>query len=326
MHFTTNHKQRTLFYLLIFLSTSLLGNPLDSIGIERVNGKVYVIHQVDKGETLYSISKRYDVSMAEIADATPEVKRGLKAGARIRVPYRQPTVDVSSPRIHTVVKGETLFAISQQYGVQYQQIMAWNNLDSPSISIGQKLTIGGPSPKEEKPVNFYAEGKTMHVVQKGEGLYGIGRKYGVSVDELIEWNKLSNSNLSIGQELIVKFGEAKIENGDPRPQLTQKAAQPRVRQYDFDKIQENGLAAMIEGTGGSKMYMALHRTAPVGTLIALRNEMNDQIVFVRVVGKLPDTGVNDRVIIRISETAYHNIGAIDPKFRVELTYLPPKGS
>ena len=146
------------------------------------------------------------------------------------------------------------------------------------------------------------------------------------MDELVEWNGLANSNLSIGQELIVKFGEAQIKDGMARPQLTDKAAQPRVRQYDFDKISENGLAAMIEGTGGGKMYMALHRTAAVGTLIAVRNEMNDQIVFVRVVGKLPDTGVNDRVIIRISEAAYHNIGAIDPKFRVELNYLPEKGS
>lgn len=325
MHFTITHRQRLLFYLFFLLSTSILGNPLDSIGIERINGKVYVIHEVDKGETLYSISRRYDVSMNEIAEATPEVRRGLKAGARIRIPYKQPVAAISESVIHTVVKGETLFAISRKYGVTYQQIMAWNNLDSPSINIGQKLTIGGDTVEEPKPVNYYAEGKTIHVVQKGEGLYGIGRKYGVSVEELLEWNGLENSNLSIGQELVVKFGKSEVKDGVVRPQLTKKAAAPRVRTYDFEKISENGLAAMIEGTGNSKMYMALHRTAPVGTLIAVRNEMNDQIVFVRVVGKLPDTGVNDRVIIRISESAYHNIGAIDPKFRVELTYLPEKG-
>ena len=153
MHFTKTHKQPLLFLILFFSSLSLFANPLDSIGIERINGKLYVIHEVDKGETLYSISKRYDVSMNEIAEATPEVKRGLKAGARIKVPYKQPAVDVSTPKVHTVAKGETLFAISRIYGVTYQEIMAWNNLDSPSISIGQKLTIGGESKVEDKPVN-----------------------------------------------------------------------------------------------------------------------------------------------------------------------------
>lgn len=320
-----NFLKRIIFSILLLalLPFSSHASKIDSIGVETIGGKVYVIHKVERGETLYSISKRYNASMNAIADATPEVKKGLKAGMTIRVPYNQQVSSVSpsgEKKTHTVVKGETLYGISRQYGVTYQQIMEWNELDDLSISIGQRLVIGGPI--EPKPQTYYEEGKTVHIVQQGQGLYAVAREHGVTVEELMEWNNLENSNLALGQELVVKFGEVPSYVAPGRPQLTHKASQPRTKQYLFDKISENGLASMIEGTGDSKMYLALHRTAPIGTLIAVRNEMNDQMVFVRVVGTLPDTGVNSKLVIRISESAYNNIGAIDPKFRVELSYLP----
>jgi rare lipoprotein A (peptidoglycan hydrolase) len=84
------------------------------------------------------------------------------------------------------------------------------------------------------------------------------------------------------------------------------------------------MAATIEGGVDDKTYFGMHRTIPVGSLVAVRNEMNDQMVLVRIVGKLPDTGINDKVIIRLSESAVKQLRAIDPKFRVEITYLRPE--
>jgi rare lipoprotein A (peptidoglycan hydrolase) len=83
---------------------------------------------------------------------------------------------------------------------------------------------------------------------------------------------------------------------------------------------ESGIAELIEGTEGNRKYLALHRTAPVGTILKVRNEMNNREVFVRVMGKLPETSVNDKLVIKISRSAYDRLGAIDPRFRVELTY------
>ena len=54
----------------------------------------------------------------------------------------------------------------------------------------------------------------------------------------------------------------------------------------------------------------------------VKNEMNGQEVFVRVLGRLPDTGVNKNVLIKISKSAYERLGAIDPKFRVSISYIP----
>ena len=87
-----------------------------------------------------------------------------------------------------------------------------------------------------------------------------------------------------------------------------------------DEVIEAGLAELIEGTEGNRKYLAMHRTAPVGTILKVRNEMNNREVFVRVMGKLPDTAVNDKLIIKLSRSAYDRLGAIDPRFRVELTY------
>lgn len=311
-------------FVLLILSFSLLNgrliaSPADSIRVETINGQLYVIHKVDKGETLYSISRRYGASMNDIAEASPDVKNGLKAGMTIRVPYKKKQA-TTTKKTHTVAKGETLYAISRIYGVTYKQLMIWNDLDNTELKIGQRLAISGPI--EEKPENYYQQGKTIHIVQQGEGLYAVAREHDVTVEELMEWNNLESGALQLGQELIVKYGDIPNYVAPGRPELTMEASKPQVRQYEIEKISESGMAALIEGTADNKKYLALHRTAALGTLIAIRNEMNNQMVFVRVVGVLPDTGINSKVIIRISEAAYNNIGAIDPKFRVELSYLP----
>jgi rare lipoprotein A (peptidoglycan hydrolase) len=89
------------------------------------------------------------------------------------------------------------------------------------------------------------------------------------------------------------------------------------------EVQENGMAASIEGEE-DQTYLGMHRDIPIGTLVAVRNEMNDQVVFVRIVGKLPDTGINEKVIIRLSQGAVQQLLTIDPKFRVEISYLRPQ--
>jgi rare lipoprotein A (peptidoglycan hydrolase) len=87
-----------------------------------------------------------------------------------------------------------------------------------------------------------------------------------------------------------------------------------------DEVVQAGLAELIEGTEGNRKYLALHRTAPVGTILKVRNEMNNREVFVRVMGPLPDTAFTDKLIIKISKSAYDRLGAIDSRFRVEVTY------
>jgi len=314
-----------LFIFGVILITSLQGAarneaPADSVGIETINGKIYVIHEVEEGETLYAIAARYGASMNAIARVSPEVKSGLHSGMRILVPYKPKAKTPDSVFVHTVKQGETLYSISRLYKVSYQQIMKWNAMPSTDIEVGQQLTIGGE--EKPKPEDIKRDGLLVHVVQPGEGLFAVSRLHRVSLDSLVAWNHLESTALSVGQELIVGpipvIDETEIIHPPRVEEDTVMTPQP-VR--EMHKIIKSGLAAMIEGTGDNGTYLGLHRTAPTGTIVMVKNEMNDQAVFVRIVGKLPDTGVNDKVIIRLSEAAYKTIGAIDPKVRVVVSYF-----
>jgi len=303
----------------------IVGSPLDSLRLEYIDGKAYIFHQVDPGETLYAISRRYKSSMNAIAEATPAVKKGLHDGMILQIPYKPLVNETVEQQEHIVVKGETLYSISRIYDISVVQIMEWNDLLSSELEIDQVLKIGGKSPPQK--IDYELDGLRIHVVQAGEGLYALARNFEVTVDELVEWNELESSSLNLGQEVIVgKPGRQSIVEDDtlvveegPTVENVAAVFVPKI------KVQENGLAAIIEGED-NQTYLAMHRDAPIGTLVAVRNEMNDQVVFVRIVGKLPDTGVNEKVIIRLSQGAVKQLHAIDSRFRVEINYLKAEGS
>ena len=344
--------------------------PQDSIGTETVNGKVFVIHSVGEKETLYGISRRYGTSVENILQYNPTADAGLEIGQILKIPYI-PKKTVRSPggTTHTVAAKETMFSISKMYGVTVDEIKQWNNLSDNTLSIGQQLIIKKGSSTPAAPsstgtatavVGVAAAKKGVHTVATKETMYSISRQYNVSVQQLQEWNNLTGTELSIGQELLVAApsGDAVKQNSSAAQTTTpaktspsvptgtvpvvvaaehkketaaQTSAPPKQESKEqtirisesvknSDEVLQNGLAELIEGTSGNRKYLALHRNAPVGTIMKVRNEMNNREVFVRVMGKLPETALNDKLVIKISKSAYDRLGAIDPRFRVEVTY------
>ena len=314
----------SLFGLLILSIQAVWASSPDSLRLETIDGQAYVIHEIDPGETLYSISKRYNASMNAIADANPRVKNGLEDGMIIRVPYKAPVNNDVADRVHIVSQGETLYSISKIYDISVVQIMEWNDLLSSDLEVGQELKIGGTLPPQQ--VDFMRDGMKIHIVQASEGLYALARNYGVTVDELVEWNSLESSALNLGQEIIVGKEGAVVVKVDSTLMEEDSVMEivEEVMPRGTIKTYEDGMAAEIEGGSDDKTYLAMHRTIPIGTLVGVRNEMNHQMVFVRIVGKLPDTGVNEKIIIRLSKSAVSQLMAIDPKFRVEISYLVPE--
>ena len=320
---------RLILMLLIGLGASIANfasaSPIDSLKLVEEDNKWFVVHRVDPKETIYSLSRRYNTPMDEIARYNPEVMSGLKVGVILQIPFKKKTKVVSGTS-HIVKPGETLYAISKLYGISVTDIKKWNELGNNNLAVGQALEVSGE--KTQTTASVSKGGKQIHIVQAGEGLFGISRKYNLSVDDLMEMNGLTSTALSLNQELVVGESKSKIVRNElpkgrrtPLPTRINYSPEP-PKQFLMDQVKEGGVASLIEGTSGNKNYLALHRTAKVGTIMAIRNEMNNQMVFVRVIGKLPDTGVNDRLIIRVSHAAYDQLKAIDPKFRVELTYVP----
>jgi rare lipoprotein A (peptidoglycan hydrolase) len=64
----------------------------------------------------------------------------------------------------------------------------------------------------------------------------------------------------------------------------------------------------------------MHKSAPIGSILQVKNEANGQTVFVKVIGRLPETGTNEKLIIRISRVAYEKLMATGKRFPVEVSY------
>ncbi len=356
----------------------------DSIGIEKVDGKTFIMHRVDEKETLYSLSRKYDVPIYKIIEHNPPTEFGLEIGQMIRIPrlpktettvsrpiatpvreqkHAEVTTTPSPPlnepgadtkaeeeKTHVVEEKQTLFSISRLYNVSVADIKQWNKLTGNDLKIGQELiirvTTGEEAEKTAAPVTV---DENIHIVGPSETLYSISRKYDLSLEELKQWNELVTNDITIGQQLTVvdprgteSRPEEENENSQgaeempkPEPVMVEKERESiersieAAREYEeknaptnFEEVLESGIAEVIEGTDNTRKYLALHRTAKIGTILRVRNDMNDQEVFVRVLGKLPDTGSNQNVLIKLSKAAYNRLGAIDPRFRVTVTYIP----
>ena len=131
------------------------------------------------------------------------------------------TWDTAGGVYHVVEPGETLYSIAKNYGKHYLDVAQWNNIPSPyQISVGQRLLVSQtnlatpppstytPSPVVSQPtvtpVTQPMFDGNYYVVQPGETLYSIARRYSYSVNDIAAWNGiLPPYNLSVGQRLIV---------------------------------------------------------------------------------------------------------------------------
>ena len=103
------------------------------------------------------------------------------------------------------MKGDSLYNIARRYETTVDEIIKLNHLTSINLSIGQKLQI--PETGEEVTVPPSYESYT---VKKGDTLYGIAKKYNLSVDILLKDNNLNSPNLSVGQVLKIRTGTTTI--------------------------------------------------------------------------------------------------------------------
>jgi LysM repeat protein len=183
-----------LFFLVLFASAQ------EPVQVERsgnkviLEGKVYYIHVVKPGQTLYAISRAYNISQKEIAIENPGVMSGLQLGQALKIPVEpslEEEVDTSGldltdaeGKVHVVKNGETLFSISQMYGTEEESILLANpGLNAGNLQPGQSILIpDGEEPGQEAAFN--EEGFVYHKVKRRETLYSIGRFYDVAVDEI----------------------------------------------------------------------------------------------------------------------------------------------
>lgn len=187
------------------------------------NNDEFITHKVTKGDTLWSISKQYNISFELILDLDNiKDKDTLSIDQIIKIP--QGNLPAADYTVHIVEKGDTLWTIAQRYNLTVNLILANNNIsNSELISIGQEMKI--PSHKnavvetnivnqaiiDEKNNNInnnISQPKNtepiIYTVKAGDNLWNISRKYGVSVEVIIDVNNFRDKDfLSLGQKLEI---------------------------------------------------------------------------------------------------------------------------
>lgn len=288
-------------HLVFSISFALLAGTasaaIDSVSVENLNGKKNIVHKVEAKETYYSIARKYYVTPQSVIQFNSN--RSLQIGTILRVPTERPYAEAS---------------------ITSAGIKAESGTTAKVAVIDYKV---GPR----------------------EYLIAIAKKFNTTVEDLKTLNNLSSNNLSIGQIIKVPFGSASSEQLAPPPASpldvpklesrtvstsvdSSKSASERLKlpvaRYGLREVNERGLAIWIsdENLDGTKM-LALHQTAPIGTVIKITNPMTGKSTFAKVVGKFTQNESSKDAIIVVTKATADLIGVIDKRFQVTLIYGVP---
>ena len=152
---------------------------------------------VQKGDTLYSIGRRFNISIDELKRINNLISNTLTIGQVLKL---KEVGQLDNP-IYIVQKGDTLYSIAKNNNISVDELVKINNLANSNLSIGQELYI--PKLEEKIDNNNLSEEYDFYTIKKGDSLWKIAREFDIPLPELIEINNLTNLTLSIGQTLLV---------------------------------------------------------------------------------------------------------------------------
>ncbi len=192
------YKTLPALFLILVISLQSVGQVVVERSKDKViiSGTAYYMHQVKKGETAYSISKAYGITVEELTRENPPALYGINEGQLLRVPYRE-DITITSHRdeskfiYHKLQPGETVYALSKLYGVSENEIVTVNpGIDINKLPVGAEIAV----PRREFKIvrnEFEVEMKTsvFHKVVRGESLSSIAEQYGVTLRELRKENR-----------------------------------------------------------------------------------------------------------------------------------------
>jgi len=179
----------------------------------------------------------------------------------------------------------------------------------------------------------------QYKVSVGETLYSIAKRFNTTVDDIVKLNNLPSSNAVSGQSLKIKLNSANVPVPVPvappivvktdsfsysSPQDSMNAVKFGANKFGLYEKAEKGIAVSFteEGLDPSKK-LALHRTAPVGTVIKITNPMTGKTTFAKVVGRFTDSESTKDAIIVVTKNVADSIGALDKRVHVNISYGSP---
>lgn len=162
-------------------------------------------HTVLKGETLYSISKKFNVTTEDILKANPEVKNGVQENSILTIP-KAAIIGSSSPNKHIIQPKDTKYSVSKKYGISIEELEKLNPEMGTEFEIGTEIRLKKgvvlTLPKSVKTI-VSSENVISHEVEAKETLYSISKKFNISVEDIIAKNPSAKEGLIEGTLLVL---------------------------------------------------------------------------------------------------------------------------
>lgn len=210
-------------------STAIASNTAKIFKEEKVISYKDVVkyHKVKRGDNLGEISDKYGVSVAELKKWNKLRNNNLMTGDKLKIIKNERVVTTVRKEVkadknatetavtsneaienptdfYEVQKGDNLFSIAKKFNVSLEDLKKWNNLNDLNVEQGSKLALVNNDEDPTKEATYKTEVKiTEHIVDRGENLGIIARKYDVSISDIKDWNKIEDNNIQLGAKLIV---------------------------------------------------------------------------------------------------------------------------
>lgn len=238
------------FLRVLCLATILSVAPAGMIVAQSTAG--HFIHTVTKGQSLYSISSMYNVSIADIVKENPGSDTGIKVGQSLKIPQNGD----NQVTFHTIQSGETLYKLSVKYGVSVERICQANpGLSAKNFRVDQVIAIppaakseqvsaevvdqlpSSPAKVEKKDESLKPNCRDMHRVERKETVYSICKQYGITEEELLAANpEIKNKKLKKGKFLCIPYPKETATTSTPiQPQTNLDATLTDAQLFDKNK-------------------------------------------------------------------------------------------
>ncbi|OYT17576.1 MAG: hypothetical protein B7C24_01930 [Bacteroidetes bacterium 4572_77] len=229
----------------------------------------FIYHIVKKKETLYQISRIYNVPSEEIIKLNNLKNDQINPGAYLKIPnayMASPSsnnaastyTDVDNKpsnekyAFYTVQPKETLFTISKRFGISIDALMYLNDLKNDQITNGQRLLIPKKLIMQQGAIQEGKAKYVQHKVKPKQTLYSIAREYAVSMEEIKKINRLTDFNIGIGQMLNIPrqlnqtaYIEHKVHKR--REKLKKIAGEYKVSVLELKQANPNALPKLKKG-------------------------------------------------------------------------------
>lgn len=265
-----------------------------STSIVNIGSQSYYVHTVKSGETVTALARLYDVSQGEITKNNPQTVDGLQVGQVLKIPVnvQEPTKREQKAAAklftkHTVNAGETAYSIAKRYGISVPMLVEDNpGVDITQLSIGQQLNVRKSAMGEstdaqikeqledyKDKLNSVSTDYIYHMVEKGETVYSLSKRFAVAQEVLVELNQLE-LGLKLGSvikipvqqptvkdSVTVAVQSVEIEN------LGRRATEDAVIKSTFGRTKSLNVAMLLplKGTSASKSFVEFYQ----GALLAL---------------------------------------------------------